>query len=102
MVIKRKYRGYFHQAGTSCVFINIRDENNNYVMRFAIFKPFPNTFKKLNLKEGDEVSFYARGYLPQVYGLKHPTKAKKIRVWDNEKGDFKEFVDKFIQKKEIR
>lgn len=70
---RKKYKAIFLDGGVSCVLKNIRDMDNNEILKVYDFNPFPESIKKLNLKRGDEIVFEAQGEKAEIFGLKYPS-----------------------------
>lgn len=86
-------RGYKGRIESTILLINVKDENDNLLTDHLWFN-LTSGFGSLDLKEGDEVTFYGRvkyylkGYfgnkadvhVPIEYDVKisHPTKVRKI------------------------
>lgn len=78
----KRYYAIFVSNNKKTILKDIKDEEGNLILKEAEFSPTPKIFINLNPKKGDRISFLAKGFCPQIYGLKHPIKAEIVNEKD--------------------
>lgn len=94
--VKSQYKAIFVSEDKETTFVNVRDMDNNLILNKVVFYPAPIMFNNMDLKKGDEVSFFAKSENPNIYGLKHPQGAELLNRWDKDNDSINGYIEKFL------